>query len=171
MPSITIRPFQASEWPQYRDLRLRALGDSPDAFGGTLAQAQGHLDEHWASRLSAASPETDLPLLVEIDGLAGGMAWGRIEPPEPGQAHIYQMWVAPVYRGLGIGGMLLDALTTWARARQVRTVLLGVTCGKSPARQLYVSAGFRPVGEPEPLRPGSRLLAQPMALELSPHVA
>src|SRR5207302_34276 len=38
--------------------------------------------------------------------------------------------------------------------------LLGVTCGDSPARRLYTSAGFKPVGRVEPLRPMSELMVQ-----------
>ena len=34
----TIRTFSPGEWRAYRDLRLRALTDSPDAFGRTLAE-------------------------------------------------------------------------------------------------------------------------------------
>jgi hypothetical protein len=34
----SIRPIESHEWRMYRDLRLRSLTDSPDAFGTTLAQ-------------------------------------------------------------------------------------------------------------------------------------
>jgi hypothetical protein len=37
----------------------------------------------------------------------------------------------------------------------------------SSAKRLYVRAGFTPIGEPEPLRPGAHLFVQPMQLVLT----
>jgi len=37
MTEIAVRVLDESEWPLYRDVRLRALAESPDAFTATLA--------------------------------------------------------------------------------------------------------------------------------------
>ena len=166
MPRVSVRVLNPNEWETYRDLRLRALEDSPDAFGGTLAQSQQRSDATWESRLANTAADTDLPLIGSVGGRPGGLAWGRIEPTRRDDAHLYQMWVATERRGLGVGRKLLDAVIDWARLRGTRRVELGVTCGISPARVLYASAGFKPIGEPEPLRPGSALMAQSMELEI-----
>ncbi len=42
--TLIVRTFAPHEWPTYKDLRLRALADSPDAFGSTLAAEQGRTD-------------------------------------------------------------------------------------------------------------------------------
>lgn len=76
------------------------------------------------------------------------------------------MWVAPGHRGLGAGRMLLEAVIAWAKAQNASYLDLGVTCGDRPARRLYERAGFKPKGKPQPLRPGSTLLVQPMRLAL-----
>ena len=88
------------------------------------------------------------------------------ESSNPDVANLYQMWVAPNYRGLSAGQMLLESVIAWASAANMCYLVLNVTCGDSPALRLYVRAGFQAVGEPEPLRPGSELLAQPMRLAL-----
>jgi GNAT superfamily N-acetyltransferase len=163
----TIRAFTADEWRVYRDLRLRALADSPDAFGSTLAEEEGRLDAEWSRRLaSGADARWNLPLVAEVRGEPIGLAWGRIETSAPDVAALYQMWVAPSHRGLGAGHMLLEAVIAWARAQNAAYLDLGVTCGNSPARRLYERAGFKPMGEPQPLRPGSQLWGQPMRLAL-----
>ena len=63
-----IRTFAQHEWAVYKDLRLRALADSPDAFGSTLAKEQNRSDAEWASRLAAGVNSWDLPLVAEVDG-------------------------------------------------------------------------------------------------------
>src|SRR4030067_246818 len=91
-----IRPFESHEWRTYKDLRLRALADSPDAFGSTLAAEQDSSDLDWSSRLaSGAGSGLDLPLVAEVDGEPVGLAWGRIDRSDPGLAYLYQRWVAP----------------------------------------------------------------------------
>jgi GNAT superfamily N-acetyltransferase len=166
--TLVVRTFSAAEWPVYRDLRLRALQDSPDAFGSTFAEEGGHADAQWARRLaSGVDSQTNLAVVAEVHSEAVGLAWGRIDTSNPDVAVLYQMWVAPSHRGTGAGKMLLEAVIGWARARNASFLDLGVTCGNSPARRLYERAGFKPVGEPQPLRPGSQLLAQSMRLPLT----
>jgi acetolactate decarboxylase len=163
----SIRKFAADEWRPYRDLRLRALADSPDAFGSTLAAEAGYPDAEWARRLAAsADVPVNLPLVAEMRGELVGLAWGRIVTSAPDVAALYQMWVAPAYRGRAAGQKLLEAVIAWATAQHAASLDLSVTCGDSPARRLYERAGFKPLGEPQPLRPGSTLLAQPMRLML-----
>jgi len=153
-------------------LRLRALRDSPDAFGSTLAREADRSDEEWASRLTLGTDsQWDLPLLAEMDAEPIGLAWGRIDDLHADVAHLYQLWVAPDYRGLGAGRMLLDALMAWARAANVERVALDVACGDTSATRLYARAGFVPVGDRQPLREGSALLKQSMQLSLNPGAA
>ncbi len=162
-----IRSFAADEWKTYKDLRLGALADSSDAFGSTLAREKDRPDADWCARLASGIASLgDLPLVAEILGEPNRLAWGRIESSNPDVANLSQMWVAPIYRRLGVGRMLLDVVIAWAKAANACYLALAVTCGDSAARRLYERAGFQPLGDPEPLRPGSELLAQPMRLTL-----
>ena len=166
--ALKIRTFAPHEWGTYRDLRLRALADSPDAFGRTLAEEQDRSDAEWSNRLATgANSSWNLPLVAEVDGEPIGLAWGRLDESKPDVANLYQMWVAPSHRRLGAGQMLLEAVIAWARAMNASYLDLGVTCGDSPAMRLYTRAGFEPVGEPQRFRLGSELLGQPMRLKLS----
>jgi ribosomal protein S18 acetylase RimI-like enzyme len=159
--------FAPHEWRGYRELRLRALADSPDAFGSTLARESAFADELWRERIErgARSP-SDLPLVARIGTDMVGMAWGRLEEADPGDVHVYQVWVAPEHRGRGVGQALLDAIIAWARSVGARRISLDATCGNTAAMRLYTRAGFLPVGDPEPLRPGSGLMKQGLRLEL-----
>ena len=166
-PEPRVRAFQAPDWRLYRELRLSALKESPDAFGGTFAESAARPEDQWRTRLTDAPADTDLPLLGLVGDEPAGLAWGKIEVGDRDTATVYQMWVAPAHRRTGLGRLLLTSVIDWAKARDARRVLLGVTCGDSPARKLYNSVGFLPAGPPEALRAGSPLRAQPMQLALT----
>ncbi len=166
---LTVRRFTADEWRTYRELRLAALGESPDAFASTLARESEYTDDLWSSRLGAAvaSPR-DFPMVAELDGQPVGLSWARFEQGEPSVVALHQVWVAPEGRGRGAGRAMLEAARAWARSAGAASIELWVTCGNSVARGLYERAGFEPVGDPLPLRAQGPLLAQPMRLTLSP---
>ena len=111
--ATVLRRFAADEWPAYRDLRLRALADSPDAFGSTFARESARSDDEWRERLATGvrSP-TDLPLVAVVDDVLAGLAWGRLDERQPDIAHLFQVWVAPEFRGRGVGRLLVDAVIT-----------------------------------------------------------
>lgn len=161
---LVVRQFTADEWPTYRDLRLSALHESPDAYGSIYAAECARADDEWASRLAnGVSAPTVLPLVAEFDGEPSGLCWVRIEDTAPDVAHLYQMWVAPSCRRHGVGRALVDAAAAWAHAMGARHFELDVTCDNEAAVRLYEGAGFVVQGESRPLRPGSDLRAQKMS--------
>jgi len=164
--SSSVRQFQPSEWKTYKELRLRALADSPDAFGSTLAIELERSDVRWAESLVLASKSgSDLPLVAYVGNEPAGLAWAKVDGTDSFTAHLFQMWVAPERRGHGLGGLLLITAIQWAKDRGAQSMVLKVTCGNTAAVRLYESAGFRQVGVPQPLRPGSLSQAQSMGLE------
>jgi GNAT superfamily N-acetyltransferase len=56
--------------------------------------------------------------------------------------HVHSLYVKPRYRGQGIGRGLLGAALAWGRERACERAELNVLAA-NPARQLYVSLGFR----------------------------
>lgn len=165
--TVTVRSLAGDEWPLYRALRLRALADAPAAFGSTLAAEQDRADADWAWRLGlAATSGRDRPLVAELDGVAAGLAWAKFDADDPQGVNLFQMWVAPEGRGKGMAAALLAEAVAWARSRKARAMQLGVICGNDAALRLYERAGFRPVGVPQPARPGDARLEQTMRLEL-----
>jgi len=165
---ICVRPIHPEEWREYRDLRLEALRDSPDAFASTWESEASRTDEAWTSRIAAAVSSRVNRVLVAHDyARMCGLVWCKLSPSEPGMADIFQMWVNPAFRGLGAGRALLKDALAWAKSEEVRCVRLGVTAADSPAMHLYKAHGFRPVGILEPLRENSSLMSQAMELDLS----
>ena len=162
MPSV--RRFQSHEWQLYRDLRLAALRDAPDAFGSTLAREGAFPEQEWIARLAAGTTSTlNHPIVAEDDaGRAVGLAWGRIDPTDPSTATLYQVWIHPAARRRHIGAALLASAIQWARDAGARAMELDVAIGPDSAIGFYRRAGFVESGACSPLRPGSENVQQPM---------
>ena len=167
MSRFEIRELRPADWISYKTVRLNSLRDSPDAFGATYEREVAISDSEWQKRLSP-KPGVNIsyPLVAEIDGRPDGLASAVIWDADPDVAHIYQMWVLPDVRGMGIAKKFLERISSWAESRQCSSLKLSVTTVNDAAVRLYRRAGFKPAGALEPLRDGSSLSTQPMAREL-----
>jgi len=148
-----IEQLGPDDWREFRDIRLRALADAPDAFGITLAEAQRNGEEQWRMRLASDDPI----LAIRDDAALVAMGSGWVPPEQQDRMMVWGMWTAPEARGHRHGRSLLSYLLDWARQRGITTVELHVTEGNDAARGLYVDCGFDATGEWEPLRQGSDL--------------
>ena len=164
---LIVRSFHSHEWQLYRELRLAALREAPDAFGSTLEREAGFPEEQWTTRLTAgvASP-IEQPLVAEDAGRAVGLCWVRIDPNDASMAALYQVWVHPDARRRGIGQRMLDSAMAWARETGARVMVLSVAIGRASAMDLYRRSGFVAVGVPIQIRPDSAQLQQHMRCSL-----
>jgi ribosomal protein S18 acetylase RimI-like enzyme len=168
MTTPIIRPLTPSDWQRYKSIRLRSLENSPDAFGSTFERELTLTDEEWQARVNPALRDgLALPLIVEFDGNAVGLACGVIHSADASVAHVYQMWISPEMRGKGIAKALLAQIKTWAVNMNCKRVTLGVTTNNHAAVSLYKSFGFVATGDVEELRAGSALRSQTMVFELT----
>jgi GNAT superfamily N-acetyltransferase len=147
--SATVRRLGAGEADLLRDLRLRALGDAPMAFGSTLAREEGYEPERWERwAADSASGERQAIFIAEPQA---GMASGVIHDEDCALANLYAMWVAPQARGTGAGKALVEAVVAWAADRGAQRLTTSVTEGNAAAAALYAAAGFADSGRREPL--------------------
>lgn len=98
-----------------------------------------------------------------------GLCSGVKQQVNTNTANVYQMWVQPKYRGLGVGTALIKCIQSWAAANNAKKLALAVTISNVDAVSLYQSVGFRPIGAVEPLRPGSELKTQLMEIHFGFH--
>lgn len=151
-----VRPVRPEEWRRLRELRLRALADSPESFARTLDEERDDPDEVW---IEWATPTDDWCPFVA--GEWEGMAFGWLRD---GVVFLGGMWVAPEGRRRGLGRELVDAVVGWARAREAAAVALEVAA--PTAERLYESCGFVRTGASRPLPSYPELTAVEMRLEL-----
>ena len=147
---ITLEQIAPRNALLFKAVRLRALQDSPTAFSATYANESQLTDDDWVKRVAQWNSETSTTYLALDAGRACGIAGGMFDKEDEAGAHLLSMWVAPTHRRLGIGRMLVDAVITWARARNVRTMQLLVTSNNDSAINFYQRLGFTLTGRTEP---------------------
>jgi GNAT superfamily N-acetyltransferase len=154
-----VERLREDDWAIFRELRLRSLLDSPEAFGSTYGDESSWTERAW--RDWAAGRWRGGTAVVFAghgdDGPAVGTATGAEYEAEGGVAHVYAMWVAPDARGAGVGRALLDAVAGWARDRGCDRLVLSVTESNETARRFYEECGFVDTGKREVLREGSEM--------------
>lgn len=160
----TIEQLGPDDWRDFREIRMRALADSPTAFGITLAEVEDQPEAAWRERLAQGDPI----LAVRDDDRLVAMGAGWIPPETPDAMMVWGMWTAPEARGRGCAGLLLGRLVDHARECGVAVVELHVTEGNDTARRLYEQWDFVATGEWTPLREGSRLRIELMRRHLHP---
>jgi GNAT superfamily N-acetyltransferase len=157
-----VREVGVEDWQRWREVRLRALLDSPSAFGSTYEFEAAFTRQLWEARL--ADPDA-VSVLLEEGGAAVAMGAGYQDLP--GFLHVVAMWVEPSARGHGVGARVLDHLRAWADARGLRLHLDVVTVNAG-ARRSYERYGFVGTGELRPVREGAAELVERMVLPSSP---
>jgi ribosomal protein S18 acetylase RimI-like enzyme len=157
-----------SDWRKYKAIRLKSLKESPDAFGSTYKSEAIFTDDIWMKRLAKVEDDAqNYPLIAELNSRPVGLTVGRIDSANNDILHVYQMWVDPDYRGLGIGELLLDQVVKWSGSNNTNLVVLSVTDTNVAAKTLYLSYGFQETGDFEPLREGSDIMVNKLELHVN----
>jgi len=94
---ITVRVLDGSEWRLYRDVRLRALEESPASFSAQLADEVDQDAQFWRDRMNRYHQ-----LLAERDGRPQGIASLGPYAAEPSAGEIFGLYVVPEARSTGV---------------------------------------------------------------------
>jgi GNAT superfamily N-acetyltransferase len=157
---LVIRMLEPSEWQALRKLRLRALKDSPHAFGSTYEREIAFDEVAWSQRFERtawfAADQGD-----DLCGMSAGM-YAHDDPPHARE--LVSMWVAPEVRGTGVGGSLINAVKAWASDEGATELYLWVAADNDQAERFYGRFGFKRTGHRAPLRDNAEMLQ--LALQL-----
>jgi ribosomal protein S18 acetylase RimI-like enzyme len=145
---ISIRRITTSDATLLREVRLRALSDTPMAFGSTHSRELAFPQDEWQSRATRLSQSPDRCSFFAFDtdqccGIIGGFR----RDGDPTTAIIVSMWVAPESRRRGIGEKLIDAVAQWALQNGMTDLFLDVVETNTPAIAFYQKCGFAFTGE------------------------
>jgi ribosomal protein S18 acetylase RimI-like enzyme len=131
---------------------LRALRESPEAFGSTLDRELGYSDALLDERALAASSGSKAATFVvdASDGESTGdwLALVTVLGPthegvmRPARAELVSMWICPSHRRKGLATQLVEVALKYASAIAADTISLSVTRGNRAALALYEGHGF-----------------------------
>ena len=136
------------EWHLHKEVRLQALLDSPHAFGSSYEVEAKRSNSEWQQVIETALASGKNHVYLAVSGGAVcGLVWCKLSAVEAGLAEIFQMWVNPKHRGMGVGEKLLQAAIACARNHRVERISLEVTATNYAAAAFYQSQGFQLMDE------------------------
>jgi GNAT superfamily N-acetyltransferase len=144
---VEVRRVGADEWQALRDVRLRALEDSPAAFATLFEEARQRPDEWWIDWAARSAEGNGQAMFLAWDGAT---AVGIVGTFADDRRWLIAMWTDPGARGRGVGRALVEAIAAFARDADSRELFLQVLEGNDTAASLYRSCGFEDAGPGEP---------------------
>lgn len=135
--------LNVDEWPRLREIRLRSLRESPDAFGGSVDAESLCTESDWRERFarvdfivaSIAGVDVGLMSVEVLKGEYGATCW------------IGGCWTDPDYRGQGVLRALFGFVDAHAADKGWLRQGLGVWTDNEKAIAAYKAIGFSVAGE------------------------
>jgi len=168
---IEIEPITQASVAQFKAIRLRALMDSPGAFGSTYAWESQLTQAGWMERIGRWNNNRGIGYLAMDQGVPCGIAGCLLDDDpihgDPTRAQLISMWVAPAHRKHGVGRILVEQVICWARSRGVHHLRLSVTGRNETAIQFYLRLEFAFTGKTIPYPNDPTEIEREMKLEIA----
>lgn len=147
MDNIEIVSLRPEEWQLYKELRLRALKEEPQAFGSTYEENLNHPDAYWKQRLEDSfKKDTQWLLFARLNNQLIGMIGAYLEKED--QAEVIAMYVMPETRGKGISKLLMKELIKKIKINNdIKKIIITVNPEQKAALHLYHNVGFQLVSQ------------------------
>jgi GNAT superfamily N-acetyltransferase len=104
MSKISVRALEEGDWQVFREVRLAALQESPEAFVTTYAEAATQPEQYWRNCMVRAHQ-----LLAERDRAPLGVVSVEAIERDPQSADLRDLWVTPEARNTGVASRLVQA--------------------------------------------------------------
>ena len=149
MNDIRVRVLDQDEWATYRDVRLRALRESPEAFVASADEEEALGEQYWKDRMVRSRRI----LAQDGDEVIGVVSVGTGHRTNiPGAGELFGLWVEPPRRGSGVARRLMEKAATVGRQVGLRQLVYWVGTDNGRAVAFASSFGFRPTDDRRPMR-------------------
>lgn len=147
MIDITVRLLGEDEWQLYRDVRLAALRDAPEAFVARFEDEAAYDDDFWREEMS---PSTRI--VAERGNEPVGLVCLGLHNEDPETGAVFGLWTAPTVRGQRVAWRLVSIARDRAAEDGRRLLYFWVVSDNASAVAFAASFGFRPTSERRPVR-------------------
>jgi RimJ/RimL family protein N-acetyltransferase len=132
----------------YQEIRLSALKINPEAFGSTYEREEKFSLETVVERMKPTRDKFVLGAFDDSGSLVGIVAFVRENGLKTAhKGNVFGMYIAPEFRGRGIGKSLILELISKARdCDGLEQINLTVMSKNEIAKKLYISLGFEVFG-------------------------
>ncbi|WP_459656355.1 GNAT family N-acetyltransferase [Vibrio rotiferianus] len=145
--NVEYRKLEASDWEQYKELRLLSLVQSPESFENSFEDESKLSNEQWIGRVTATQSAFimgayDGDVLIGVAGLAQALK-EKIKH----KSYLWGLFVKQEYRGKHIANDMLSKLVHIASENtDISQIQLTVASENDAAISLYKKLGFHKYG-------------------------
>lgn len=147
MEDIQIRLLGEDEWQLYREVRLAALADAPEAFVARHEDEAACGEDFWRDRMVRAHR-----IVAEREGKPVGLVGLGLHDGEPESAEVFGLWTAPTVRGQHVARDLVATAARQASRDGGRFLYFWAVSDNASAVGFASSFGFRPTSKRRPVR-------------------
>jgi ribosomal protein S18 acetylase RimI-like enzyme len=137
--SLRVEVLAENEWPRLQSIRLTALREDRSAFLSSHEDEAAYGEQEWRQKFSRGQWNIMVADHKEI-GLLGVT---REKTMSEQECYLEYLWVAPEFRRVGVGSLLLKTVLARLQASGVHTVWLYILDGNYRAMRLYQRFGFQ----------------------------
>jgi L-amino acid N-acyltransferase YncA len=145
MADITVRVLGESDWSLYRDVRLRALAESPGSFTASFAEESDRDEQFWRDRMTRSHR-----LVAERGGVPQGIVSVGPFGDDPTGAEVFGLYVVPAARGSGVSWRLMEAAAVEAARDGYLQLYCWVGSDNGRAIGFATNFGFRSTDDRRP---------------------
>jgi predicted GNAT family acetyltransferase len=167
MVGMDIIKLPIEKWSEYRELRLRALKEDPEAFSSSYANSLEQPEQFWKTRLADAERgERSWLLFARQDNKLVGMIGAFMEGDSTETATVVSVYVPREERGDGISSRLMaEMLRVLSEVPRLKKARLDVNVSQLAAIHVYGRFGFRETGR-KPATTGAGETVEQLVMEL-----
>jgi GNAT superfamily N-acetyltransferase len=162
MADTTVRVLNEAEWSLYRDVRLRALAESPESFTANVEDEAQQDEQFWRDRMRRSHR-----LLAEQGQVPVGIVSVGPYEEDPTGEEVFGLYVVPEARGTGVSWRLVEAAAALATHNGCEHLYYWVGTDNGRAVGFAKNFGFSTTGYRRPARPSDLELGdQEVAMEM-----
>ncbi|MFC7062685.1 GNAT family N-acetyltransferase [Halobacillus seohaensis] len=144
---MNIITLTAEHAEAYRELRLEALLDNPDAFITTYEQEKQQPNPINSTAENLDSKDTSTVGLFNKERLVGVATLTQEKHPKfAHKGSILALYVTSSFRNQGVAELLIQKVIEGAKDLEIEVLHIAVVTNNTPAIQLYEKIGFQVYG-------------------------